>query len=108
MKILLVAPDISTKTENQNDFVYFSRLVNKRSKKKTGHKLGVIPLALPTLAAMTPPEFDVRIIDENIEDIDFNEPVDIVGITFLTCYALQGYELADKFREAGVHVALGG
>jgi radical SAM superfamily enzyme YgiQ (UPF0313 family) len=108
MKILLVAPDISSKQENQNDFVYFSRLVNKSSKKLTSHKLGVLPLALPTLAALTPPEFDVRIIDENIEDIDFNTPVDIVGITFLTCYARQGYELADRFRDAGVHVALGG
>ena len=108
MKILLAAPDISSKQENQNDFVYFSSLVNKPSKKQTGHKMGVLPLALPTLAALTPPEFDVRIIDENIEDIDFNEPVDIVGITFLTCYARQGYDLADRFRNAGVHVALGG
>jgi len=108
MKILLVAPDISSKQENQNDFVYFSSLVNKPGKKQTGHKMGVLPLALPTLAALTPPGFDVRIIDENIEDIDFNAPVDIVGITFLTCFAPQGYALADRFREAGVHVALGG
>jgi radical SAM superfamily enzyme YgiQ (UPF0313 family) len=50
----------------------------------------------------------VRIIDENIEDLDFNTPADIVGITFLTCYAPQGYALADKFRNAGVYVALGG
>ena len=108
MKILLVAPDISSKQENQNDFVYFSSLVNKSGKKKTGHKMGVMPLALPTLAALTPPEFDVRIIDENIEDIDYDDPVDIVGITFLTCYAPQSYKLADRFRDAGVHVALGG
>jgi radical SAM superfamily enzyme YgiQ (UPF0313 family) len=108
MKILLVAPDISSKQENQHDFAYFSSLVNKQSKKQTGNKMGVMPLALPTLAALTPPEFDVRIIDENIEDIDFSEPVDIVGITFLTCYAPQSYELADRFRDAGVHVALGG
>jgi radical SAM superfamily enzyme YgiQ (UPF0313 family) len=108
MKILLVAPDISTKTENQNDFVYFSRLVNKQSSRQTGNKLGVMPLALPTLAALTPPEFDVRIVDENIEEIDFDEPVDIVGITFLTCYAPQGYELADRFRATGAHVVLGG
>ncbi len=29
-------------------------------------------------------------------------------LSILTCFAMQGYELADKFREAGVHVALGG
>ncbi|MCP4721031.1 MAG: B12-binding domain-containing radical SAM protein [Desulfobacteraceae bacterium] len=108
MKILLIVPDISAKRENQNDFIYFSNLINKKSKKQNTHKIGVLPLALPTLAAITPPDFDVRIIDENIEDIDFNEPVDIVGITFLTCFSRQGYDLADKFREAGVHVALGG
>ncbi|MCP4205218.1 MAG: radical SAM protein, partial [bacterium] len=108
MKILLVAPDISSKQESQNDFVYFSSLINKASKKQTGHKLGVLPLALPTLAALTPPGFDVRIVDENIEDIVFDAPVDIVGITFLTCYAPEGYRLADRFRAAGAHVALGG
>lgn len=108
MKILLVSPDVSAKEESQNDFVYFSSLVNKPGKKKTSHKSGVLPLALPTLAALTPPEFEVRILDENIEDIDFDAPVDIVGITFLTCYAPQGYRLADRFRAAGAHVALGG
>ncbi len=108
MKLLLVAPDVSLKQESQNDYVYFSKLINKPSKKQTGHKLGVLPLALPTLAALTPPEFDIRIIDENIEDIDFDEPADIVGITFLTCFARQGYDLADKFRDAGFYVALGG
>ena len=108
MKILLVAPDISSKQENQNDFVYFSELVNKQSRKQTGNKLGVMPLALPTLAAHTPSDVEVRIADENIEDIDFDEPVDIVGITFLTCYARQAHELADRFKDAGAYVVLGG
>jgi hypothetical protein len=40
-----------------------------------------IPLALPTIAAHTPLEHSVKIIDEEIEDIDFNEPVDMKRCT---------------------------
>jgi radical SAM superfamily enzyme YgiQ (UPF0313 family) len=67
-----------------------------------------IPLALPTLAAHTPPEHSVKIVDEEIEDIDFDELVDIVGITAMTFKAKRAYEVAREFRERGVKVIMGG
>jgi radical SAM superfamily enzyme YgiQ (UPF0313 family) len=67
-----------------------------------------IPLALPTLAAVTPPEHTVRIIDEMVEDIDFDAPCDLVGLSAMTCKATRAYQVARKFRERGVPVVLGG
>lgn len=74
----------------------------------TGRKAGGAPLALLTLAALTSPDVEVTITDENVEPIDFDERVDLVGITFYTCLAPRAYEIADEFRSCGVPVTLGG
>ena len=65
-------------------------------------------LTLPTLAALTPDDFKVTITDEYVQDIDFDEPCDLVGITSLTAQAPRAYEIADEFRDRGVKVILGG
>ncbi|MDD5661523.1 MAG: radical SAM protein [Candidatus Omnitrophica bacterium] len=67
-----------------------------------------IPLALPTLAALTPKDVQVEIIDENIELIDFEKKVDLVGITFNISGVIRAYEIADEFRKRGSKVILGG
>ena len=36
--------------------------------------------------------------DENIEEIDFDAKVDMVGISAMTSYVNRGYEIADEFR----------
>jgi len=66
------------------------------------------PLGMATIAALTPPEIDISIIDENITIVDFKEEVDLVGITALTSTARRAYEIADTFRARGVTVILGG
>ena len=65
-------------------------------------------LALPTIAALTPEDIEVSITDENIEQIDFDKPVDLVGVTCSTWLAPRAYEIADEFRQRGVTVVLGG
>jgi radical SAM superfamily enzyme YgiQ (UPF0313 family) len=65
-------------------------------------------LSLPQLAAVTPEEHNIEIIDENYEKIDFRKKVDLVGITCLTMYVKRAYEIADKFRSQGISVILGG
>ncbi len=67
-----------------------------------------IGAALPVVAALTPPTYDIEIIDENMEEIDFDKEYDIVGITLMTQQAVRAYEIAAGFREKGVHVVLGG
>jgi radical SAM superfamily enzyme YgiQ (UPF0313 family) len=67
-----------------------------------------IPLALPTLAGLTPPEHEVRIVDEMVERIDYHQPCDLVGISAMTCKATRAYQIAKEFRKRGVPVVLGG
>lgn len=65
-------------------------------------------LGLALLAALTPPEFNVKIINEEFEKIDFDNPVDLVGISFLTPAAPRAYEIADAFRKKDIKVVFGG
>lgn len=65
-------------------------------------------LNLAIIAAITPPEIDVEIIDESVESIDFDRPADLVGITAMTNMAPVAYRIADEFRRRGRKVVLGG
>lgn len=65
-------------------------------------------LSLTTLAALTPEDIDVAITDENVEPVDFDEDIDLVGITGMTIHAPRAYEIAQPFRDRGVPVVMGG
>jgi radical SAM superfamily enzyme YgiQ (UPF0313 family) len=65
-------------------------------------------LGLTLLASFFPPQYEVKIVNEFLEKIDFEEAVDLVGVTVLTPLAKRAYEIADRFREQGVPVVLGG
>ena len=72
-------------------------------------KKGLIPpLGLAMVAAVTPPEVEVSLTDENVADIDFKKEIDLVGITTLTVTAPHAYEIAGKFRARGIKAILGG
>lgn len=75
-----------------------------------GRSLRYAPLTMPTLKALIPAELetDVRIVDEMIEDLDFNISADLVGITAITGTANRAFEVADRFRAKGSTVVLGG
>jgi radical SAM superfamily enzyme YgiQ (UPF0313 family) len=66
------------------------------------------PLVLPLLAGLTPPDVDVRLIDENVESVDLNAPADWVALTCMTASAPRAYEIADAFRNRGIPVVMGG
>jgi radical SAM superfamily enzyme YgiQ (UPF0313 family) len=66
------------------------------------------PLGLTCLAAYTPEGVDVRIIDENLERVDYKDRPDLVGITSMTATACRAYEIADEYRKRGVKVVIGG
>ncbi len=65
-------------------------------------------LGLAMVAALTPPEVEISITDENVTVIDFQKEIDLVGITAITITAKRAYEIADTFRAKGVKVVLGG
>lgn len=66
------------------------------------------PLGLAMVAALTPPDIEVSLTDENVTAIDFQKQIDLVGITALTVTAQRAYQIADTFRAKGVQVVLGG
>jgi radical SAM superfamily enzyme YgiQ (UPF0313 family) len=65
-------------------------------------------LTLTTLAALTPQDIEVKITDENVEPIDFEEDVDLVGVTGMLMHASRAYQIALKFRQRGIPVVMGG
>lgn len=74
-----------------------------------GKRNAVSPLALPTVAALTPENYDITIIDEEIQDLDISGLCpDIVGLTAIIPNVKRGYAIADAFRAKGVTVVMGG
>ncbi|MGD8286936.1 MAG: cobalamin B12-binding domain-containing protein, partial [Desulfobacterales bacterium] len=60
-------------------------------------------------AASLPDDVEVEFIDENLEPIDFDDPVDLVGISMmLTVQVKRGWEIADAYRQIGIKVIFGG
>lgn len=70
--------------------------------------LAIPPLSLAMIARYTPEHYDVKIVDEAVEELDFDTPVDLVGVTCMTPLAPRAYEIATRFRERGVTVVMGG
>lgn len=68
------------------------------------------PLSLMVLAGLTPPDWEISIVDENLglPDYDALPRPDLVGITAFTSQANRAYELASRFRALGVPVVMGG
>ncbi len=70
--------------------------------------LALPPLNLLMLAAYTPANYAVEIVDEAFQDIDYDCGADLVGITCMTPLAPRAYAIALEFRRRGTTVVLGG
>ena len=68
------------------------------------------PLSLMVLAGLTPPEWEISIMDENLGAPDYTTMPrpDLVGITAFTSQANRAYEVSNHFRRLGVPVVMGG
>jgi len=68
------------------------------------------PLSLMVLAGLTPQEWEISIVDENLGPPDYAAMPrpDLVGITAFTSQANRAYEVAAHFRRLGVPVVMGG
>jgi len=97
-KLLLISP--YQKYVNYQAHVELAKIFRK--------KRLMTSLALPLVAGLTPSNYEIKIIDEEIESILINFKPDIVGITTLSATVNRAYELADMFRSEGVKVVLGG
>ncbi|MDR0417012.1 MAG: B12-binding domain-containing radical SAM protein [Propionibacteriaceae bacterium] len=75
--------------------------------------LGVPSAFLPKLSAMvlgalTPSNYEFVYVDEDVERVDYDSPVDLVGITCMTSQSPRAYRIAGEFRKRGVPVVIGG
>jgi len=102
MRILFVnpkSPDLLSEDYNPNGV--FSRVASKFIPFRK-------PLTFSLLAALTPIEHTVEIVEGSPYDINYEEPYDLVGITTTTCHAFVAYKIANDFRKHGVKVVIGG
>jgi radical SAM superfamily enzyme YgiQ (UPF0313 family) len=65
-------------------------------------------LSILILAALTPQEYEIEIIDENLHQVDFNKNYDLVAITCCTQQATRAYEISKKFQRKKIKTVLGG
>ena len=75
---------------------------------ENGRKLFVPNLGLLTVGGLTPPDIEVSLTDENVEEINFDKEADLIGISVTTHVAVRAYEISDTFRKKGKSVVLGG
>lgn len=77
-----------------------------------GRTVAALPsLGLLTLAGMTPSEHEICY--REVRDVEANppealEPFDLVAISTFTAQAYEAYALADRYRESGAMVVMGG
>lgn len=89
MKILLVYPSWK-KLERQTEF-------------------HLPPHGPVVFAAEVPPDVELEFIDENVEEMRFDDTADLIAIsTMLTCQLPRAFEIAAAFRKAGKPVIFGG
>ncbi len=66
-------------------------------------------LAILTLAAVTPAEVEIVYLDvADIHQHGLRTDVDLVGLSTFTAMAYECYDLADRYRAAGIPVVIGG
>ena len=91
MKIKLILPRFSLRPMDSE----FKRLMSP-------------PIGLLTLACLTPKEHEVYIEDQNVQNINYNDNPDLVGISVNVDIAYKAYEIAKIYRKKKIPVILGG
>jgi radical SAM superfamily enzyme YgiQ (UPF0313 family) len=74
---------------------------------KARHR-NVVPLTLPYLAALTPKGWEIELLDEQLQPVDFGKRPDLVALSAWTLNSLRAYDIADEFCRRGVPVIIGG
>ncbi|MBN1906235.1 MAG: cobalamin-dependent protein [Deltaproteobacteria bacterium] len=96
MKILLIAPASGRWKKIGNSPIF------------NGKAFRFSLLSLLSVAAETPGDIEIKIIDEQVDDIPWEQKFDLVGITCMTALAERAYEISAGFRKRGIPVVLGG
>jgi radical SAM superfamily enzyme YgiQ (UPF0313 family) len=108
-RILLITPDKTPDTG------YAQMLQNKERLQGPATKLRAVmaPVELATLAAVTPPEFELDLWDEAVRgkitpETDLGKEYDIAGVTGYLAHVVRMQEICREFRRRGVLTVAGG
>lgn len=66
-----------------------------------------MPIGLGVIAALTPDNWDIELIDESFEEFTLRQ-ADLVGLTAFTSNAPRAYEIAEICRKNGIYTVMGG
>jgi radical SAM superfamily enzyme YgiQ (UPF0313 family) len=99
MKLLLINPRFP------ESFWSFQWAIDKIF---TGKRALSSPLGLATLAALTPQDWEVEIVDENIEEVPAWPDAQIIGICGMGVQFARQRELLESYRGRGYFVVAGG
>ncbi|MEW5871288.1 MAG: radical SAM protein [Chloroflexota bacterium] len=106
MKVKLIFPSMSSEIDLLGGRSPVSEVINRLL--GWGRSNYTPPLSLLMLAAVTPPGIEVQLVDERLETLDFDDPVDLVGVSVVTYAAPRAYQVAAEYRQRGVKVVFGG
>jgi radical SAM superfamily enzyme YgiQ (UPF0313 family) len=80
---------------------YKGRIIKK-------NKLYFVGLALPALAALTTPDWEVELCLETIEGVPFDTDAEVIGISSMGHAVIRSIEIAQEFKKRGKTVVMGG
>lgn len=105
MRIGLISPKGVSfgNTQKFQDFLKNEKYMKTYLQSLTGLSTGLL-----IIAALTPSEHEIELIDENFDEIDFSKNYDLVGITAMTQQATRAYQIADEFWKRNTKVIIGG
>jgi radical SAM superfamily enzyme YgiQ (UPF0313 family) len=76
---------------------------------RRGHRFDFVPPVTGIhLAAITPSNWDVEVVHEQVRSVPLVADVDAVAISFFSGFARRAYAVADTYRKLGVTVIMGG
>lgn len=66
------------------------------------------PLAIAVLSGLTPANWKRCLYDDRLEEIDYDQPTDLVAISSETYNARRAYQIAEEYRKRNVTIIMGG
>jgi radical SAM superfamily enzyme YgiQ (UPF0313 family) len=107
MKVAIIEPKRKRWDPNRDEFWEFGYISRSFAVHHT-KRFSAFSLSLVILASLFPSDVEVKIIDEYVEPIDFDEFFDLVLVSFFTLGATRAYDIGDTFKKKGVKVIFGG
>ncbi len=65
-------------------------------------------MGIPILINLLPEDVEWKVVDQNIEPIDYDDDSDLIAISYFTPQAGYAYEVGDQFLKRGKQVIMGG